>query len=97
MKKVPATAIVMAMGSTSAMATEGGRINFEGTVSAETCQKIVSSAVGDSVTDGTVTLKTAHVSDITAEVSDTAAGAKQKISLSLSTAPKQVPARLKRL
>ncbi|ECU9839662.1 fimbrial protein [Salmonella enterica] len=77
MKKVLlATAIVMAMGSTSAMATEGGRINFEGLVSAETCQKVVSSAAGDSATDGTVTLKTAHVSDITAEVSDTAAGAK---------------------
>ncbi|EAZ9180700.1 TPA: fimbrial protein [Salmonella enterica] len=77
MKKVLlATAVVMAMGSTSAMATEGGRINFEGLVSAETCQKVVTSSVGSSETDGTVTLNTAHVSDITAEVADTTAGAK---------------------
>lgn len=77
MKKVLlATAVVMAMGSTSAMATEGGRINFEGLVSAETCQKVVTSSVGSSETDGTVTLDTAHVSDITAEVADTTAGAK---------------------
>lgn len=78
MKKVLlATAVVMAMGSTTAMAeTEGGRINFEGLVSAETCQKVVTSSVGSSETDGTVTLNTAHVSDITAEVADTTAGAK---------------------
>ena len=75
MKKVLlATAVFMALGSSSAMAVEGGRINFEGLVSAETCKKVVSSAVGNSETDGTVTLKTAHVSDVATEVQPTAAG-----------------------
>lgn len=68
MKKVLlATAVFMALGSSSVMAVEGGRINFEGLVSAETCKKVVSSAVGNSNIDGTVTLKTAHVSDVNAE------------------------------
>ncbi|MDU2938667.1 MAG: fimbrial protein [Enterobacteriaceae bacterium] len=79
MKKVLlATAVFMALGSSSVMAAEGGRINFEGFVSAETCEKIVSSSVGDSVTDGTVTLETAHVSDLTAEVQPTTAGVNAK-------------------
>lgn len=75
MKKVLlATAVFMALGSSSVMAAEGGRINFEGFVSAETCKKVVSSAVGDSVTDGTVTLETAGVSEITSEVQPATAG-----------------------
>ncbi|MFP5775646.1 fimbrial protein [Salmonella sp. 741265098_PSA] len=75
MKKVLlATAVFMALGSSSVMAVEGGRINFEGLVSAETCKKVVSSAVGNSNIDGTVTLKTAHVSDVTAEVQNSTAG-----------------------
>lgn len=79
MKKVLlATAVLMALGSSSAMAVEGGRINFEGFVSAETCKKVVSSSVGDSITDGTVTLETAHVSDVTVEVQPTTAGVNAK-------------------
>lgn len=40
MKKVLlATAVFIALGSSSVMAVEGGRINFEGLVSAETCKK----------------------------------------------------------
>lgn len=79
MKKVLlATAVFMALGSSSVMAAEGGRINFEGFVSAETCEKIVSSSVGDSVTDGTVTLETAHVSDLSAEVQPATAGVNAK-------------------
>ncbi|WP_183052993.1 fimbrial protein [Salmonella enterica] len=75
MKKVLlVTAVFMALGSSSVMAVEGGRINFEGLVSAETCKKVVSSAVGNSNTDGTVTLKTAHVSDVTTEVQNSTAG-----------------------
>lgn len=77
MKKVLlATAVVLAMGSTSAMATEGGRINFEGLVSTETCTKTIKSSVGDSDTDGTVTLATAHISEIDSEVDNVKAGAK---------------------
>lgn len=77
MKKVLlATAVVLAMGSTTAMATEGGRINFEGLVSTETCTKTIHSVVGDSDTDGTITLGTAHISEIAAEVNTAAAGAK---------------------
>lgn len=79
MKKVLlATAVFMALGSSSAMAVEGGRINFEGLVTAQTCKKVVSSSVGNSETDGTVTLDTASVGDVTAEVNATAAGVNAK-------------------
>ncbi len=79
MKKVLlATAVLMALGSSSAMAVEGGRINFEGFVSVETCQKIVHSSVGDSDTDGTVTLETAHVGDITGEVQAATVGVNEE-------------------
>lgn len=79
MKKVLlATAVLMAMGSTTAMATEGGRINFEGLVSEQTCQKTIHSKVGDSETDGTVTLATAHVADITGEVQAATVGVNEE-------------------
>ncbi|NGZ39486.1 fimbrial protein, partial [Salmonella enterica subsp. enterica serovar Typhi] len=53
-KAILAAAMVMAMGSTSAMAVEGGQIEFHGLVSATTCSKVVSSSRGNQATDGDV-------------------------------------------
>ncbi|CAD7560751.1 Fimbrial protein YadN [Citrobacter europaeus] len=77
-KAILAAAMVMAMGSTSAMAAdaEGGQINFHGLVSATTCSKVVSTSRGDESTDGNVYLETATPADITTEVADSTYGAK---------------------
>lgn len=76
-KAILAAAMVMAMGSTSAMAAdaEGGQINFHGLVSATTCSKVVSTSRGDESTDGNIYLRTATPGDITTEVADTTYGA----------------------
>lgn len=66
--------MVMAMGSTSAMAVEGGQIEFHGLVSATTCSKVVSSSRGNQATDGDVYLTTA-AGDITEGVAANAYGA----------------------
>lgn len=77
-KAILAAAMVMAMGSTSAMAAdaEGGQLNFHGLVSATTCTKVVSTSRGDESTDGNIYLETATPTDITTEVADATYGAK---------------------
>lgn len=77
-KAILAAAMVMAMGSTSAMAAdaEGGQLNFHGLVSATTCSKVVSTSRGDESTDGNIYLETATPADITTEVADATYGAK---------------------
>mgnify|MGYP005982681851 CR=1 FL=1 len=76
-KAILAAAMVMAMGSTSAMAdVQGGQLNFHGLVSATTCSKVVSTSRGDESTDGNIYLETATPADITTEVADTTYGAK---------------------
>lgn len=81
-KAILAAAMVMAMGSTSAMAAdaEGGQLNFHGLVSATTCSKVVSTSRGDESTDGNIYLETATPADITTEVADATYGAKQNLS-----------------
>ncbi|MDM3274098.1 fimbrial protein [Citrobacter sp. Ce119] len=75
-KAILAAAMVMAMGSTSAMAADqGGQLNFHGLVSATTCSKVVSTSRGDESTDGNIYLRTATPGDITTEVADTTYGA----------------------
>jgi type 1 fimbria pilin len=74
-KAILAAAMVMAMGSTSAMAVEGGQIEFHGLVSATTCSKVVSSSRGNQDTDGDVYLSTAAPGDITKAVEANAFGA----------------------
>ncbi|EKN7211282.1 fimbrial protein [Salmonella enterica] len=74
-KAILAAAMVMAMGSTSAMAVEGGQIEFHGLVSATTCSKVVSSSRGNQATDGDVYLTTAAPGDITEGVAANAYGA----------------------
>ncbi|EGT0661141.1 fimbrial protein [Citrobacter werkmanii] len=74
-KAILAAAMVMAMGSTSAMAVEGGQIEFHGLVSATTCSKVVSSSRGNQATDGDVYLTTAAPGDITKGVEANAFGA----------------------
>lgn len=74
-KAILAAAMVMAMGSTSAMAAEGGQIEFHGLVSATTCSKVVASSRGNQATDGDVYLSTATPGDITKGVEANAYGA----------------------
>lgn len=79
-KALLATAMVMAMGSTSALAApstpEGGQLTFHGLVSPTTCAKVITSALGKQSTDGDIYLDTAAPADITAEVQPSAYGAK---------------------
>ncbi|ASG89508.1 fimbrial protein [Salmonella enterica] len=77
-KAILAVAMVMAMGSASAMAddVQGGQINFHGLVSATTCSKVVSTSRGDEATDGNVYLETAAPADITKAVQSASYGAK---------------------
>lgn len=73
-------AMVMAVGSTSALAApstpEGGQLTFHGLVSPTTCSKIITSERGQQSTDGDVYLLTAAPADVTAEVQSDAFGAK---------------------
>lgn len=75
-KAILAAAMVMAMGSTSAMAAdaEGGQINFHGLVSATTCSKVISGERGSESVDGNVYIQTAAPADIKDEVSSSAFG-----------------------
>ncbi|MGO0300198.1 fimbrial protein, partial [Escherichia coli] len=72
-KALLAAALVMASGS--ALAVDGGHIDFNGMVQSGTCKVgVVDTGMHSVTTDGVVTLDTANVTDTFAEVSATAVG-----------------------
>ncbi|RZM90718.1 MULTISPECIES: fimbrial protein [unclassified Escherichia] len=93
-KALLAAALVMASGS--ALAVDGGHIDFNGMVQSGTCKVgVVDTGMHSVSTDGVVTLDTANVTDTFAEVSAAAVGLLPKeFMISVDCVPGKTTAKL---